>query len=282
MPSFTARLADGWEHSRAHLQLALVPLLSALLDTNKITSVLATDGTHFGLRLGLPASVVDLWQFVSVPNDGVSIDLGGPLTFPLVLIVLPIGLAVRAGLAAGYFGSIRDALDTGSYDFAANVRRYFVPFLLYTAIPVLFFLPLVLVGTSGARGALLPLFVVLIPIIVVAMYLFYATPYLVILRETDLVTAARTSYGLALDGGPYFHYAVGFAAFVLLASVLATPVVANLGLVGIALGVVVMAPVGLAANVATMRFVAEIDPGSPSFDGWGNDGGAPTGTEEPS
>ena len=77
MPSFTARLADGWKTSQAHLQLALVPLLTALFNTDKITTMLAADGIHFGLRLGLPATIIDLWQFVSVPNEGVDIGLRG-------------------------------------------------------------------------------------------------------------------------------------------------------------------------------------------------------------
>ncbi|WP_254545525.1 hypothetical protein [Halomarina pelagica] len=265
MLSFVDRLAAGWEDARAHLPLALVPLLTALLHTDKIAAVLAADGTHFGVRLGLPATVVDLWGFVSVPNEGVNVDLGGPVGFPLALIVLPLALAIRAGLAAGYFGSVRDALATGSYDFAANARRYFVPFLVYTFVPVLLLLPLVLLGLSGARGVLLPLVVVLVPVVAVVTYLFYATPYILVLRETDLVSAARASYALALAGGPYLYFAVGFAAFVLLVSAVATAVVVNLGAVGVALGAIVAAPVGLAANATAMRFVADVDPESPPF-----------------
>ena len=183
MPSFTARLADGWKIPQAHLQLALVPLLTALLDTNKITKVLAADGM---LRLGLPATAVNLWQFVSAPNEGVNIDLGGPLAFPLGLIVLPFTLAIQAGLTAGYFGSIHDVLATGSYDFGANVRRYFAPFLLYTLIPVALVLPLILVGSSGARGAFGPLVIVLIPVVIVAMYRSMR-------RRTSLSFARRSS-----------------------------------------------------------------------------------------
>jgi hypothetical protein len=267
MPSFVDRLADGWERALAHLPLALVPLTTALLNTDKISKVLAADGTNFGIRLGLPATVVDLWQFVSVPNEGVSIGVSGQLTAPLVLLSLPVVVAVQAVLAAGYFGSIHDVLATGSYDFVANARRYFVPFLVYTLVPVLLLLPLVLLGLGGGR-ALVPLVVVFIPVVIAVGYLFYATPYLVVLRETDIVTAARASYALALDGGPYLSFALGFAAFVLLGSLVVTAIVVNLGAVGILLGVVGMAPVGLAANVATMRFVGDIDPGSPSLGTW--------------
>lgn len=269
MPSFSTRLADGWQRAQSHLPLALIPLVTALSSTDKIRKVLAADGVNFGFRFGFPGTVVDLWQFVSVPNSGFNVDTGlGGLdsTFGLAAVVLAV--LVRAGLAAGYFGSIHEALDTESYDFLSNVRRYFPQFLLYTLVPFLFLLPLVPLEGRGELRTLLPLFVVLVPVIFLVTYLFYATPYLVVLRETDLVSAARASFALALGGGPYLFFALGFAGFVFLSSVFVTAVVANFGVVGIALGVVVVAPVGLAANVTTMRFVADIDVQSPSLGTW--------------
>lgn len=268
MPSFTARLVDGWERAQDHLLLALVPLLTAALNVDEIEKVVTFHGEHLGIRIGLPTGVVDLWQFVSVPNTGVTVTFGGPVVSgPLVFVVLPIGLVIQAGLAAGYFGSIRDALATDSYEFLANVRHYFLPFLLYTLIPMLFLLPLVLLGSGGLRG-LLPLMILLVLAYFLLAYLFYATPYLVVLRETDLVSAARASYALARSGGPYLTYALGFAGFVLVSSLFATAVVVNLGLIGIICGMIIAAPVGLAANVATMRFVADIDPETPPLIVW--------------
>ncbi|WP_199174901.1 hypothetical protein [Halegenticoccus soli] len=274
MPSFTTRLADGWELARSHLPLALVPLATALLNTDKIGKVLSADGAHFGLQSGFPATVVDLWRFVSVPEEGATVDLGvGGSDTAFALLLLPVALAVQAALSAGYFGSIRDALRTDSYDFLSNARRHFVPFLLYAAVPVLLFLPLFLLGPTGGSRLLGLLVVVLVPAILVATYLFYATPYLVVLRETDLLSAARGSFGLALAGGPYLRFALGFAGFVLATSLFATAFVVNLGAAGVALGALAAAPVGLAANAATMRFVADVDPRSPSLGPWDGDGG---------
>lgn len=265
MPSFTARLADGWERALSNLPLALVPLVAALLQTDKIRQVLAFRGGHVGFRIGLPVSIVDLWQFVSVPNSGVNVDVGGSLGSPLAVVGLAATVLVQAALAAGYFGSIRDLLVSETYDFAGNVRRFIRPFLLYTLVPVLLLLPLALLFAGGGERAFVPAVVLLVPAIIVASYLFYATPYLVVLRETDLVSAARASYGFAIGGGPYLRYAVGFALFVLVGSGVMTAFVVNLGAVGILLGVVVASPVGLAANVATMRFVGDVDPDSPSL-----------------
>lgn len=60
MPPFLTRLADGWARGSDHLALALVPLLTSLLATEKIGRIAAFDGRHLGLRLGLPVGVVDL------------------------------------------------------------------------------------------------------------------------------------------------------------------------------------------------------------------------------
>lgn len=265
MPGIQARLADGWDRALEHPPLWSVPAVTALLATDKIGRILAFEGGHVGVRLALPVDVVDLWAFVSVPADGASLWLSMPTGSPVALVAVPVAVVVRAALGAGYFGSIREAAETGEYDFVANARRHFAPFLLYAFLPVLALLPLVVVVEGRGTQAVLPFVVLLLPLVLVLSYLFYATPYLVVLRETDLVTAARASYGFAVDGGPYARYAAGFAGFVLAASLVLTAVVVNLGAVGIVLGIGLGAPLGLACNAATMRFVADIDPRSPSL-----------------
>lgn len=267
MPPFLTRLADGWTRGSDHLPLALVPLLTSLLATEKIGRIATFDGSHLGLRLGLPVGVVDLWQFVSVPNETVGVGLPLSDAWPLALALLPVAVVVRAGLAAGYFGSLADALDTGTFDFVANIRRHIVPFLWYTLVPVAAVAPFVILGLPDARVAA-PFVAILIPAFLVAAYLFYATPYLVVLQEDDIVSALRASYGLAVAGGPYFRFAVGYAGFVLATSVAATAVVVNFGVVGVAIGAVAAAPVGLACNAATMRFVADVVDDAPALGRW--------------
>lgn len=271
MPSFDTRFAEGWRRGLEHLALAGVPLLSALLATEKIQRVATFNGFHFGLKLGLPVGIVDIWQFVSLPNESVSIGIPLPDAIPLLIVVLPLAVVVQAGLAAGYFGSLAAGLETGSFAFPANVRRYFGPFLGYTLIPMVVVAPLAVLGVSDTR--LLPLGIVfLVPAFIVAGYLFYATPYLLVLRDTDLVAALRASYGFATAGGPYFRYAAGYAGLVLAVSLVATAVVVNLGVLGAMLGAVGGAPLGLACNATTMRFVADIDPHSPSLGEWTDQG----------
>ncbi|MFB6361228.1 MAG: hypothetical protein ABEH59_07880 [Halobacteriales archaeon] len=268
MPTFTTRISDGWERALRELPLAAVPLFLTVLNTDKISRILAFDGNHFGLRLGLPAGVVNLWQFVSIPNESVSIGIGTPESTPLAVVLIPGFLVLKAGLAAGYFGSVRRTLETDRIDFFGSAREHFLPFLFYTLIPFLVILPLYVVREGGGINAVGPAVIVLIPIVIIAAYLFYATPYLVVLRETDLLSALRGSYDLAVTGGPYFRYALGFAGLVLLLSIPMTAVVVNLRLIGIVLGLVVTAPVGLACNIATMRFIADIDSESPTLQSW--------------
>lgn len=273
MPPFTTRLVDGWDRALEHPSLALVPLVTALLATDKVQQVATFDGVHLGLRLGLPVGIVDLWQFVSVPDETAAVGLPLPEALPRAAVVVPLAIVVRAALAAGYLGSLAEALGTGTFDYGANVRRYFGPFLVYTLVPLLVVLPLALVGVASL-GVELPLVALLVPAFIVAAYLFYATPYLIVLRDLGLLAAVRRSYALATAGGPYLKFALGYAGFVLGVSLVATAVVVNLGLLGVVVGAVVAAPLGLAANAATMRFVADIDEPSPDFGDWGGPGGS--------
>jgi hypothetical protein len=175
-------------------------------------------------------------------------------------------LVVQATVTAGYFGSLRNALDGASYDFIQNCRQYFLPFLVLTVLPFLVLLPLAVgafgIGTltGGISGAALVLILPVILAAVLVAYLFYATPYLLVLRDASLVDAARQSYAFAVQGGPYLAYSGGFVLFVLLVSPVATGVVVNVPAVGLPVGIIGGGFLGLGANFATMRFVADLDP----------------------
>lgn len=279
MPGVLTRLATGLDRATDNLALAAVPVVLALLNTNKLLAVTSFDGVHVGFTLGLPVSVVTVWQFVSVPQSGVAVGAGVPVErLPFAVATVPVFLLLKTGLTAGYFGACRNALAGEPYAFLAAVRRYWLPFLVLTALPALLLLPLALgvVGVGSVAGSLGPAaLVVVLPILVavtVFAYLFFATPYLVILRDAGLLAAARRSYALATEGGPYLAYAAGFAGVVLVVSPVATALVVNVPVVGLPAGVVAGGLLGLGANLATMRFVADVDPGS-SLDADGADNG---------
>jgi hypothetical protein len=179
-------------------------------------------------------------------------------------------VVLQSMLAAGYLGSLRQVLDTGSYDFGAAVRRYTVPIATYQLTATLFSTALAGVGLLvGSR--LTALVLLALPMFLLLAYLFYPVPYLVVLRERGLVDAIRGSLGLATSGGPYLMYTLGFVAFSALVSLVGTAVVANLGPVGIVAGAVAAAPLGLALNITTLRFLADIDDASPTFGEWPSD-----------
>lgn len=271
MPTFTVRLADGWQRAGDQFPLTLVPILLAVMRTDSIRQVLTYDGVHFGIKFGVPASVVTVWQFVDPPSTGVTVNTGLPLSLPFTAVVVPLAVLLRAGLSAGYFGAIAARLVGRGDGFAASVRAYFLPFLAVTVLPYLFIVPFALgaVGTGRVGGgAVLVAFVVLAPLLLAVGYLFWATPYLLVLRETGLLAAARGSSELAVDGGPYLSYTIGYVGLVLLVSAVATAVVVNVPAVGLPIGIIGGGFLGLVLNITTMRFVADVDPESPSAGEW--------------
>ncbi|WP_136361929.1 hypothetical protein [Halobellus limi] len=269
MPSFLTRLSAGMSRASEHLVLVLVPILFALLDTNKITAITTFDGGHIGFKLGFPLSVITVWQFVSVPNSGVSVNTGLPIELlPFVFLTVPLLVIAQATIQAGYFGSLSNALDGNPYAFLQNSRTYFLPFLVLTTIPFLVLLPLA-VGVFGVESltgslsgaALLVLLPGMVIFLIVA-YLFYGTPYLIVIRDRGLVDAARASYALAIEGGPYLTYAIGFSLFVFAVSPVATGIVVNVPVLGLLVGILAGGFIGLGLNFATMQFFADLDSAS--------------------
>lgn len=106
-----------------------------------------------------------------------------------------------------------------------------------------------------------------IPLSLLLGYLFYATPFLIVLRDDDLLPALRRSYALATEGGPHLRFAADYCGLVVAGSLLATLVVATLGVVGVVLGAVAVAQLSLALAFATTRVVADVDPASRTFRG---------------
>ncbi|MFC4552269.1 MULTISPECIES: hypothetical protein [Halorussus] len=245
--SFTARLGAGWERASDHLPLAAVPVLSSVLNVDAIRRVAAFEGGHFGVKFPFPMTVADLWTFVSLPNQGPGVHVSSPLW------LFPVFLVVNAALVAGYLGSVADLLRVNEYDFVGNVRRYFLPVLGWQALisaPTF-----ALVGLGLAAG---PLVLLAIPLYFVAAYCFYATPYLVVVEGAGLAAALSRSLDWALSGGPYFSFALGYLVFGAVVSAVVTPVVVNLGAVGVVVGTALTAPVALALAFATTEFVADM------------------------
>lgn len=252
-PHFSPWLAYGWKRARERPELGVVPVVASLLDVSAITAVLAWDGFHTGIQFRFPTAVVDLWTMTNTNfGSGVTVDAG---VHPVAVLVLAL---IEGLLAAGYLGSIDALLDGDRVSFLEGVAAYGPALVAYNVLFVAATSALLL-GLASISPVLA--FFVGAPVLFVGMYLLYATPFLVVVRDCSLAEAVGTSVDYATDGGAYFRYGAGFFAGVAGLSVVVTTVVVNLGVVGIGVGLAVAATLGLSASVATVGFVRRLDAG---------------------
>lgn len=243
-----ARLLDrGTAVASDEPELAVVPLVAGLLAVGNVETVIGFDGFHVGLKFPFPSPILTVWSFVSLPSQGVS----GPSAVPLLALPL---LAVTHGLlAAGYLGRIHAVLVGRSTSFVGDVGRYAAPMVGFQLLLVGAVLALVVPLLVSPL-----LFVFVVPVLLVAGYCFYAAPYLVVAADEPLVDALVHSYELATDGGAYLGFFWRFLVGGTAVSIVATAAVVNLGLVGVALGVVLAAPLAVALNAATMALAEQL------------------------
>lgn len=246
VPSFSEYLERGRAVLDHHPSLAVVPLLAAFLHVDNVRKVLAEPDVHFGVTFRLPTSIATFWTFASVPT----LDSGFYVSPTLWLA--PLFVVVESALAAGYLGSIHDAVETGRYEFGRNTKRYFPRFAGYT---LLLWLALALAVPVALVSPALVL--LLVPVWLVLAYFFYATPYLFVAADLGVVDALRRSYELSQETDSYGRFALRYLLFVAAASIVGTLFV-NLKLVGVVLGAVLAAPLALTLNAATMAFVTDL------------------------
>lgn len=247
------------QHARRVWPLVVVPLVVTLLDYGRLTALLANTDRVFSVTFGLPRAVSSLWSFVNAQPDGVSVEPSAFGGFGSFLVAAVVSAVVGGLLAAGYLGSIDAALD-GDYDFRRATRRYAPRLIAYalleTGVGLLLFVP------AMAARALLP--VVAIGLFALA-YLFFATPYLVVIEDSPLLAALRQAGALAVGEARVLAF---FLAYLLVSAGLSLPiswVAFRQPPTGVGLAVVLAAPLALLLNVATLLFVRDlVDAGSPT------------------
>jgi hypothetical protein len=257
MVSLTALLSEAAERTDRTLPLAAVPMVVSLLALDRLRRVTRFDGFNLGISFGFPSTVSTGWTFLSLPSgpSGPTVTPTDPGVFTLVSAV---GTLLTAALGAGYLGSLRRAVAGESRQFLADVRAHFLPLLLLQV--GVFLAGLLFVGAALVTPLLL---VLVLPLLLVVAYLFYAAPYLVVTGDRSLMSALRASYRYATAGGPYASFFARYLLVVALVSIPATPPFTSLGLVGALVGMVLLAPVGLLFDDATMSFLRDLDGGAP-------------------
>lgn len=259
MPSFTDRLRDAADQldARDCWQYAVVPLLLGALNWNKIHDVL-TDPSDFriGISFALPVPVTDPWSLVSTPTAGVEVAGGSGVLDAAVLAGL---LVVQGPLLAAYLGGLRHRLAGDGIGWTGALRRYWLGLLGFAVVLLVMNLPPALFVLVGVVGDAVPTLALLWLVVLVGLaYLFYAAPYLVVLHDTGLFRALSRSASLALRNETYLRYALAYLGTAIALSIPATLIVTNVPILGIPLGVVGLAPVGLLLDTTTLLFVADL------------------------
>lgn len=253
-------LQEAIDSTRQVAVLVVVPFVVAILRWQDLAVTGADTTTRVSVTFPTPHSFISLGSFVNAPTETSSaIGSGGlpmivEIGFGALFVVALFGYVLITGLAlAGYLGSIADGVVDGSFDFAANVRRYARPLVAYEALSVLVLLGFV--GGLALRPALFP--VVAIGLFVVA-YVTYLTPYLVVVADVGLGEALGRSIGLTTRR---FEAGLAFVGFVVLGAVLSVPVSVlayGNGIMGGVLAAALTAPVGLFASVAFVLITRDL------------------------
>lgn len=231
MVSIVALLSRASEHLGALLPLAAVPFVLAVVSVEKLRRIAESGADlRFGVSFGFPSTVATAWDFLSLPSAAPGLNLPTRDIGTTVLVVLVVAV-LSALLGAGYLGSIRRELAGLDRAFVADARTYVGPFLGFELLRLV-----VVIGVLAAALVALPLALVLLLALFAFAYLFYATPYLVAAAVVSLV---------------------------------ATPLFTT-SIPGAALGTLVLAPVALLFDTATMLFVRDLTGGDSPANGQSN------------
>ena len=241
-----ALLDDAATTARSVPHLAVVPALATLLAYEKVMKT-ASAGPGGGMKFPMPAALPDLWTFISVPNTGVTFELGVPL------VLAPVFFVLHAALVAGFLGSIDDAIEDEVPDFSAHVAANTLPVL---GVQLVVF-ALVIASFSFAFVGGMALAPVSALLALAVVYLTWAAPILVVVRNRGVGDALLASVTYALDGGRY----VSFTASYLLAGTLVSLVLSTLvrgRLFLLVTAAVVLAYPLLVVSVATVKVVKSL------------------------
>ncbi len=228
----------GFSGARRCLFLSLVNTVLTYISIDNIARCLMHRGIFIGFKISLPTAIPTLWHFVEVPGRPSVMGFLGLVVGFLVAILVSfieflylsrllacLGVEPRAGF--------RRALHIVVFNLALELYTLMVA-LIRSAIPAL---------TILAVLAFLPLY-----------YLVYATPYLIVLEDLDIVTAVRRAIDIAKKRD-HALYILVYIAIIFVTSPLFTIVAVNGKLPGIVVMSLIAGPLGLWLTASTAAMI---------------------------
>lgn len=249
---FSGLIGEAWGKFEETKWLLSVPVVMSLMNYGKVLEALKLEGFHFGIQFPLPEPTPTLWSFVSLPGKA-----SGALFSPEDVTFMVLMVLLGSYLEAGYLGSIRDEVLMRESSFLRNAGRDFSEFLKFNAMLHAVMMFLILTAVVSPLMALLAFLGLLL-----FLYAVYGTPFLISIYNLGFMDALTKSLSMAKNGGEYLDYAVKYLAAGALISIPLTLVVANMGISGLVVGLIISTPISLTLSTATVLFFIAVNPKS--------------------
>lgn len=231
---------------------AVVPFALTLLAFDNVAQTAAASGVRVSVKFALPTAVPTLWTVFDPPASGIN------FVTPTSLSLLPVFLLVDAALTAGYLGGIHDAATGSPTDFVDGAVSYAVPVLGVRIVEFVTVGAFALLAVSGGVVTVLLAF----PVLLLAGYVLWGAPFLVVARDQRSLDAIAWSIELALDSGDYRSFSIAFAVVAAVVSVVVSLVLSGGGVIAVVVLAAVISYPALVASAAAMHVVE--DAASPS------------------
>lgn len=232
----------------------MINIMSSLLNRNAILNILSFQGIHVAFKFSLPSVIVDLWNFIEVPHQGVEVNVGfmtfydsqARFTF---LIIVSLGLAFIYAFIAYFYLYV--LFTKGMHlDIKINLKRILDLFIYHL---IMFALALMLILTSRVIVMLL-LYVIILLII---NYFIYASPFIIVGFNKEVSEALVRSV-LVARKNIYLSYTILYIIIMLLISPILTLIAVNGKIPGMIIASILAGPPGLWLTASTTLMVTNI------------------------
>lgn len=232
-----SRLARAKTLFRRRPWLIAVPVVASLVSVSNLLRALDA-GPGGGVTFPLPNGLPTVWTYASLPSQTTPAATGVVGLFPGVAAFFA-GAVFVGVLEAGLLGTLAGLADGDEPSFPAAASRHAVPVVaarLLVAGIVLVVISVLLVAPPAA--------VLIAPLLLVVSYVLYGLPFVIVVEGRRFRSALTRTLQLARSGGVYARFAV---AHLVAGAVVSVPVSSLIrgGLPGVAVAVVVTAPVGV-------------------------------------